>query len=271
MPKALPDGALISKNKVEDNSIPDVPMTHPQAAAIYKLYRAGILQGDDATTHKCLPDKNILRCEVAAILTRMMDVEERISFTTVGALVAVVTPDNVVTSTSNTALFRVTVSGGTPGYKFQWQYINDNANEWQNCGGNTNQQIAYSTEALQISHFKYHYQYRCKVTDEKGNVTYSNTARISAPPITVKSFYKSENLHPAIEVQPQGGISPYVYEWQYYDDQTHNWCQYNSETIVSNNEYSRVLTEKAHKYYRCKITDSVGNVIYSKTFGDTIK
>ena len=50
-----------------------------QAAAIYKLYRAGIVQGIDAA-HNCNPDSNIKRSEVAAILTRMMNDEARIEF-----------------------------------------------------------------------------------------------------------------------------------------------------------------------------------------------
>lgn len=76
---ALPAKALAAKNTVNDGSIPDVPMTHPQASAIYKLYRAGILQGSDSQ-HSCKPDSSIRRSEVAAILTRMMDSSKRLSF-----------------------------------------------------------------------------------------------------------------------------------------------------------------------------------------------
>ena len=77
---ALPDASLAPKNEVSDGAIPDVPMTHPQAAEIYKLYRAGILQGSDEK-HSCKPDDNIKRSEVAAILTRMMFADKRIGFT----------------------------------------------------------------------------------------------------------------------------------------------------------------------------------------------
>ena len=76
---ALPEDALKPINDIADGTIPDVPADHPQSAAIYKLYRAGILQGvDDA--HNCKPESNIKRSEVAAILTRMMKEEARISF-----------------------------------------------------------------------------------------------------------------------------------------------------------------------------------------------
>ena len=77
--KALPNEALPSINSVADGAIPDVPMTHPQAAAIYKLYRAGIVQGVD-DNYNCNPDSNIKRSEVAAIITRMMDPSARKSF-----------------------------------------------------------------------------------------------------------------------------------------------------------------------------------------------
>ena len=78
---ALPDEALGSQNNVANGSIPDVPMSHPQAAAIYKLYRAGIVQGVDNVTHACNPGSNIQRSEVAAIIDRMMNPTSRVTFT----------------------------------------------------------------------------------------------------------------------------------------------------------------------------------------------
>ena len=76
---ALPDEALECINNVPDASIPDVPMVHESAIGIYKLYRAGILTGVDAN-HNCKPEDNIKRCEVAAIITRMMDETKRLTF-----------------------------------------------------------------------------------------------------------------------------------------------------------------------------------------------
>lgn len=83
---ALPDSLLAAVNEVPDGSIPDVPMNHAQAAEIYKLYRAGVLEGSDDmyngswTSHLCKPSDCIRRSEVAAVLTRMMVKEERKSF-----------------------------------------------------------------------------------------------------------------------------------------------------------------------------------------------
>ena len=76
---ALPDEAFEGINDIPDGSIPDVAITDPGAAAIYKLYRAGILNGVDVE-HNCNPGANIKRSEVAAVLTRMMNPEVRTQF-----------------------------------------------------------------------------------------------------------------------------------------------------------------------------------------------
>jgi hypothetical protein len=76
---ALPSEALAPINTIADGAIPDVPAGHIQAGAIYRLYRAGIVQGVDAA-HNCNPSANIKRSEVAAILMRMMDPDNRIKF-----------------------------------------------------------------------------------------------------------------------------------------------------------------------------------------------
>lgn len=76
---ALRDKDLKVINSIADGSIPDVPMTHPQANAIYKLYRAGIVSGSDAE-HNCCPESGIVRSEIAAILTRIIDKNERVKF-----------------------------------------------------------------------------------------------------------------------------------------------------------------------------------------------
>ena len=78
---ALPEDALYARNDIADGTIPDVEMYHPQAEEIYLLYRAGVLTGnDDFGTFA--PNSNIRRCEVAAILTRMMDDSARQDVTT---------------------------------------------------------------------------------------------------------------------------------------------------------------------------------------------
>ena len=73
---AFPDSALPAVNLVPDGSIPDV---YRSDTGIYKLYRAGILAGnDDAGTFR--PNAPITRSEVATILVRMADPNVRLLF-----------------------------------------------------------------------------------------------------------------------------------------------------------------------------------------------
>ena len=78
---ALPDADLAPLNEIPDGAIPDLSgLSAGSTSAIYKLYRAGVVQGtgDD---HACQPNDSIRRSEVAAILARMMDPKKRILFT----------------------------------------------------------------------------------------------------------------------------------------------------------------------------------------------
>lgn len=72
---ALPSDAFDAINDVPDGTLPDVPDNY-KASAIYTLYRAGVLTGNDEFgTFK--PDSTITRAEVAAIITRMADKSQR--------------------------------------------------------------------------------------------------------------------------------------------------------------------------------------------------
>lgn len=75
---ALPDSALRIINNV--TSIPDVPDSSSYATAVYKLYNAGVLTGNDKYG-TFAPESNIMRCAVAAIVTRMADETSRQSVT----------------------------------------------------------------------------------------------------------------------------------------------------------------------------------------------
>ena len=76
---SLPEEALPVLNEVD--AIPDVAHDHPQAQAIYLLYRAGVLQGTDAQG-TFSPDGTLTRAQAAVIVTRMTDPALRVVFQT---------------------------------------------------------------------------------------------------------------------------------------------------------------------------------------------
>ena len=74
--RALPEEALGQARSIVDGTIPDVPMTEIYAPAVYKLYRVGILSGNDAQG-TFSPNSNIKRSEIATICIRLVDPSER--------------------------------------------------------------------------------------------------------------------------------------------------------------------------------------------------
>ncbi len=75
----LPDAAMPYINDIADDYIPDVTADMASYDAVYKLYRAGILQGNDAIG-TFQPNAYITRAEVATIVTRMALEEQRKAF-----------------------------------------------------------------------------------------------------------------------------------------------------------------------------------------------
>lgn len=78
----LPDTLWTEINRVSDGAIPDVPMTAPNAAAVYRAYRCGIVIGIDGEGTFC-PGNLITRSEVAALVVRIMEpaMRQRITLT----------------------------------------------------------------------------------------------------------------------------------------------------------------------------------------------
>ncbi len=184
---------LTAKNSIPDGSIPDVSMSHPQATAIYKLYRAGIVQGSDG--HKCKPDSNIKRSEVSAILTRMLNAEDRISFslaqqtapgTDTSALTVIAQPEDKVVSQGADASSSVQVSGGTAPYTFEWYYRNADSSSFSRCEDAADWYSLFSisasgaTATLTVKNANEYKEqngsrYYCIITDADGSTVQSRT------------------------------------------------------------------------------------------------
>lgn len=77
---ALPDEALEPINTVEDNAIPDAPRGTFYGKNLYRLYRAGVLVGNDSKG-TFTPNAKIQRSAVAAIIARMADPSLRLNVT----------------------------------------------------------------------------------------------------------------------------------------------------------------------------------------------
>jgi len=301
---ALPANALAQINYIADAVIPDVPMSHPQAGAIYKLYRAGILQGNDAA-HNCSPATNIRRCEVAAILTRMMDASKRIRFTMgeesskpetepekTEPLKIVTQPKDTTVKSGEIAYMNVKAEGGKTPYQYQWlMSLDGGRKQWISVPGQTSATLTITTSEDSA---KQSPVYRCMVTDKNGDVVYSDLASI-----TVERKQEEEKTEPLkiidqpdsvkanagdvaeFFIEVEGGKYPYSFEWMAIDGQGGHATvegQYGVQTtddagygwsvmqmIVGNgNDWT------TNEDFYCIVTDADGNKVTSNTFEITV-
>ena len=264
--KALPDTALSAINTVTDGSIPDVPMSHPQAAAIYKLYRAGILQGSadylggKLTEHLCKPGDNIRRSEVAAILTRMMDASKRVKFSLGNEPALTVSITGTASGAAGTAVpITATVAGGRTPYSYQWQFSFDGANWINGTAGQTANTYSYSIAATPATQYV-----RLSVTDASGKIVTSNTCTVTiGGPLTVSlpnTLNAAAGVATTIKATLSGGKSPYAYTWQYSLDGL-NWI-----TGAVTKDYAYIpAASPATQYVRLTVKDADNKTVTTNT------
>ncbi|MBR3391531.1 MAG: S-layer homology domain-containing protein [Firmicutes bacterium] len=222
---ALPESAFTAINNVPDNSIPDVGSYSYYGPDIYKLYRAGIVQGVDAKFN-CDPDSNIKRSEVAAILTRMMDPSARKSFSTAPgtALTIATQPKDAAIAEGADATFSVAASGGTPPYAYEWHRVS--ASGYEQIPDDPDYFGGLGTATLTTKQCEVREdgdKYYCIVTDAAGNKVTSSKATLkvsaAASPVTDLTITgpSSSTVNQGVNLTAtvQGGQEPYKFTWQY--------------------------------------------------------
>ncbi|MBE6913078.1 MAG: hypothetical protein E7473_11205 [Ruminococcaceae bacterium] len=210
--KALPDEALPAINDVPSNSIPDVQMAAYYAESVYKLYRAGILNGVDKD-HRANPYANIKRSEVATILVRMMDDTKRVSITDMGekapeeanpeatepeatepeekepevkepeetkALTIKTQPVEPTVYAGETATLTVEVEGGKAPYTYQWQNTKTVARSVTTAleDGETIQGATTDTLKITANTAGTTFDISCKITDADGAFVTTESVKV---------------------------------------------------------------------------------------------
>ena len=276
-------------NTVEDSAIPDVPMTHPQASSIYKLYRAGVVQGSDKQ-YSCKPNTNIRRSEVAAILTRMVYADKRLSFTVGDANALRITkqPQNVSGKATNTLKLSVEAAGGKTPYTYRWQRRTADT-DWSDLSktprsaveqtiNNVDAQVLRISPGAFSSLAERGYAFRCVVTDADGNSVTSNSAaffvkteelRITMQPMSVEAAPMDIA---EFRIRAAGGRPPYRYQWEVSDDTMGwTWIDTLQDTSMYYDDAKGLLQVdisgyewRDHVRYRCVVFDADGGSIQTQ-------
>ena len=285
---ALPDSALTAKNDVPDGSIPDVSMAHPQAAAIYKLYRAGILQGSDDTyggvwtRHLCKPADPIKRSEVAAILTRMMFVDKRLPYfsmapETDNSLKITKQPQSyTLKAPEETVSFSAEISGGKAPYTYKW--VIEKETGTNPTSGTSDKQTSSFQVSVRKDSFDFSKYMRVyvvvtdadskSVTSDKAEITpYTAGLKITKQPAAYQ-MKSAADTEASFTVEISGGKAPYKYQWIEELDGTPTWynefadVKETKNTFPVKNASLLLASAKSVKVY-CVVTDAEGKNVAS--------
>ena len=248
-------------------------MSHPQAAPIYKLYRVGILQGNNLQ-RTCNPGANIKRSEVAAILTRMMDSSKRIQFSmNTDALRITQNPADVTCQAGEVVALTVKAEGGKEPYAYKWQWKNS-ATTWQTDTGSTSATLQKIFNDTQLNAGM---EYCCVVTDAEGKSVTSTAAKVTPKTTELKIKTQPVNVRAEVggtamlSVEVEGGKPPYKYQW-YGKERNAGGTQW---LMVMGMNAATATTPKLNNAgtmeLRCEVTDANGKKVTSNTAAVEIK
>ncbi len=168
-------------------------------------------------------------------------------------------PQNAAGKLGSVVKFRISAAGNDLTY--QWQYSKDGGKNWIVSTNKT----AVATCTLK-SKDRDGWAYRCIVTDADGNRAVSNAAYISIlPDLVVVKQPKAASGHIGDEVQfsVEATGSALTWQWQYSEDDGRTWV--NSGCNTASAAFTVSGMDCDGRLYRCLITDSCGDRVYTET------
>ena len=165
-----------------------------------------------------------------------------------------------------TAKFTVAATG--KGLTYQWQYRTSSSGSWKNTSAIGNKTNTLSVAATVAKHG---YQYRCKVTDSAGNTVYTSVVNLYVLGIKTQPASRTVKAGATAKFTVAATGRGLTFQWQYRTSSSGSWKNVSVASGKTAN-YSLTAAARHNGYqYRCKITDSAGNVIYTKTVKLTVK
>ncbi|MBO4476711.1 MAG: leucine-rich repeat domain-containing protein [Lachnospiraceae bacterium] len=165
-------------------------------------------------------------------------------------------PANVTANPGDTVTFRVNVTGVSP-FKYQWQSRKDANSTWSNSG-----QTGAKTLKLEVNTTAglHGWQFRCVITDAKGNTVNSNPATLKlVPKITTqpKDAFANPGTKATFTVAATGKAN-LSYQWQSRKDSSSEWSN-SGQTGAKTAKLQVNATAGLNGWqFRCVVTDGNG-------------
>ncbi len=167
--------------------------------------------------------------------------------------------------TGDTVKFTVKATGS--GLKYQWQ-SSSNGKTWKNCSSSTAKKATFTFTGKTSHNGNY---YRCKVTDSKGNVVYTDTVRLYVLGITEQPVKKTVTKGKTAKFEVEATGTGLVYQWQVSTDGGKTWKNCSSTSAKKAAFTFTAKTSHNGNYYRCRVKDNGGNTVYSGKVKLTVK
>lgn len=167
-------------------------------------------------------------------------------------------PVNKAVKKGATAKFTVKPNGTN--VTFQWQFRTSAKAAWKNSAATGSKTKTLSVPATVGRNG---YQYRCRIKDSEGNTVYSNTVTLHVLAIKTQPVSKTVLAGKTAKFTVSAIGNGLRFQWQYRTSPSGTWK--NASATGNKTRALSVLAAAAKNgyQYRCRITDSAGNVIYS--------
>ncbi|MBQ6998034.1 MAG: hypothetical protein IJN60_06665 [Oscillospiraceae bacterium] len=155
-----------------------------------------------------------------------------------------------------TAKFTVEATGEELTY--QWQ-SSTNGTSWKNCSSSSATKATFSFTSKTSHNGNY---YRCVITDHEGNVVCTDAVRLYVLGVTTQPKTQQVKTGTTVKFTVKATGTGLKYQWQSSSNGT-TWKNCSSSSAKKASFSFTSKTSHNGNYYRCKITDSEGNVIYT--------
>jgi hypothetical protein len=162
---------------------------------------------------------------------------------------------------------KYTVQATGAGKTYQWQSSTD-GKTWKNCAS-TSAKYATFTFTAKTSHSSNYY--RCKVTDNAGNVVYTDTVRLYVLGVTTQPTAKTVKAGATAKFTVTATGAGKTYQWQSSSDGGKTWKNCTSSTAKKATFAFTGKDSHDGNYYRCRIKDNGGNTVYTNNVKLTVK
>ena len=168
-------------------------------------------------------------------------------------------PTSKTAAVGTSATLSVKATG--TGLTYQWQYKKKADTNWSNCSGASAQTANWTVTVAEVH---YGFDFRCIVKDAYGKTLYTNKVQINkpGPKITTQPTSKSGAVGSTVTLSLSATGTGLSYQWQYKKKADTTWSNASGKAAT----WNLTVAEVHYGFdFRCKVTDSNGNYVFSNT------